>query len=72
VNGCFSVFAPQRYFLATLTANKASLKKPMNKIRKVEIVFKVSSFWILFLLREAYPWGALEKVSSPKEKIFDF
>jgi hypothetical protein len=45
----FSVFAPQGYFLATLTANKASLEKPMNKIRKIEIVFKVSSFWILFL-----------------------
>jgi len=28
----FSVFAPQRYSLATLTANKASLKKPMNEI----------------------------------------
>jgi hypothetical protein len=30
----------------------------------------VSSFWILFLLREACPWGALEKVSEPKAKIW--
>jgi len=27
---------------------------------------KVSSFWKHSLLREAFPWGALKKVSEPQ------
>jgi len=40
----FSVFAPQRYFLATLTANKASLKKPMTRLERLRLFLR----WALF------------------------